>query len=700
MFRKRPGAAFAAAALSAGAVMLAGGTAAASAATARSTAIPGSAASKLATRHYVGAVSPASRVGFELVLKLRNPAAAQALVKRVSTPGSADYRHFLTAAQWEAAFSPSQAAVSRARAWLAREGFAVGATAADRITISASGTAAQVDHAFGVLLREYRVDGHTLREATRRLSVPASLAGIVSGAIGVDQTLAKPESAGNPDIPGSSRTEKATHPSDTVYPPAPPAFLTHPPCSQYYGQKSTLLTPPFGHGYSQTIPDVLCGYVPGQLRSAYGVGSDTGAGSTVAIIDAYGSATIDSDATQYFANNDPSNPFSQASFREIAQTPFDDESECGAPGWSTEQAIDVESVHAMAPDAHILYVGAQDCIQGLFNAEQYVIEHHLADIVTNSWADTGGDLFDTSSDQDAYEELFTMADGIGMTIQFSSGDDLDDFVDFGISTANFPSSSPLITAVGGTDVQINEAGQRIGELGWDEGRSFKCTANVVNILCSQSQLGQWLPASYDGGSGGWTSYVFPQPSYQQNVVPLALAERNSAIDGDTPMRVVPDISMEADPATGFLIGLTQTLPDGTAEYTQTRYGGTSLASPLLAGMIADAQQQAGGPIGFLNPTLYYQDYIQPTSIYDVVPEPTKEALYREDFAGAIGLGLPTTGTVDEVHELYYRGAEEFCDGDGSCSYKQEPLVTNPGYDSLTGLGSPGTNFIGVLASGQ
>ncbi len=699
MLRKRPGAALAAAALSVGAVMLAG-TSAASAATAGSTAIPGSAAPTVATRHYAGAVSASSPVSFELALQLQDPSGAQALVNSVSTPGTANYRQFPTAAQWEAQFSPSQGSVAQARAWLAQEGFTVGSTSADRITIPASGTAAQVEHAFGVSLSEYSVAGHTVREATGNLSIPASLAGIVTGALGINQTVATPADVGNPDIPGSSKAAPSTGTPSATFPPAPTAFLRHEPCSQYYGQNSTTVSPPFGNGYPKTLPDVLCGYKPGQLRSAYGVGSDTGAGSTVAIIDAYGSSTIAADAKQYFANNDPGNPFSQADFKQIDQTPFDDEAECAASGWATEQAIDVESVHGMAPKAHILYVGAQDCAQGLFNAEQNVIDNHLANIVTNSWADTGGDLFDTASDQKAFDELFTMADGTGMTIQFSSGDDLDDFADFGISTANFPSSSPLVTAVGGTDAQINQQGQRIGDLGWDEGRSFKCTSNMVGILCSQSQLGQWLPAGVDGGSGGWTSYVFPQPKYQEGVVPLALAERNSPIIGDTPMRVVPDISADADAATGFLIGLHQTLPNGKSEYTQTRYGGTSLASPLLAGMVADAQQVGGGPIGFLNPTIYYQDYVQPASIYDVVPEPTKEALYRQDYAGALGLGLPTTGVASEVHELYYRGTEEYCDADNSCSYKQEPLVTAKGYDSLTGLGSPGTNFIGVLASGQ
>ena len=74
----------------------------------------------------------------------------------------------------------------------------------------------------------------------------------------------------------------------------------------------------------------------------------------------------------------------------------------------------------------------------------------------------------------------------------------------------------------------------------------------------------------------------------------SLALRNAAVRGSTPMRVNPDISIDADPSTGFLIGLHQTFPGGKARYSLTRYGGTSLASPLLAGVIADADQAAIG----------------------------------------------------------------------------------------------------------
>ena len=86
-------------------------------------------------------------------------------------------------------------------------------------------------------------------------------------------------------------------------------------------------------------------------------------------------------------------------------------------------------------------------------------------------------------------------------------------------------------------------------------------------------------------------------------MPAALALRNEALFGPVPLRVEPDISMDADAQSGMLIGLTQTFPDGVY-YDQFKEGGTSLASPLLAGVIADADQAAGTPLGFLNPALY------------------------------------------------------------------------------------------------
>ena len=499
----------------------------------------------------------------------------------------------------------------------------------DRITISASGTAAQVEKAFGTTLKNYKLHGHTVRMAASTMSVPASLSGSVVGALGINQNIATPANASASAASTRASAGAATNP----FPPAPPAFITAPPCGSSYSAKIATVTPPFGHGYPGKVPYQVCGYKPGQLRSAYNIGSaHTGQGVTVAVIDAYGSSTIARDSARYFRMNDPGNPFANAHFSQLNSTPFTDEAECDASSWLNEQAIDVQSVHSMAPDAHILYVGAQNCIDGLFDSEQNVIDNGLANVVTNSWGDTAGDLLEDVASRTAFDDLFMLADTTGMSVLFSSGDNGDNFNLFGLSSADYPPSSPFVTAVGGTSLKVGANGQQRGQLGWATGRSFKCTANVVGGLagCTKSTVNTWLPVSLNGGSGGFTSYDYTQPWYQAGVVPSALALRNEALFGDVPLRVEPDISMDADPSTGFLIGLHETFPNGKVKYGQTRYGGTSLASPILAGVIADADQAAGTPVGFINPAIYKLDGTA-GAIDDILPG-GKQAQVRVDHA--------------------------------------------------------------------
>jgi len=642
-------------------------------------------------QHPVGAVASSARVDFSLVLRLRDAAGSQALLNAVSTPGSNGYRHYLTTAQWEARFSPTAGAVGRARAWLRSQGFTVGAVSKDRITVSASGTAAEVEKAFGTGLAYFRVHGRTVRLTTGSPSVPASLSTAVVGPMGLDQTTAVAAAAGTTSSPAGG-----TSATGVKLPPAPPAFITSPPCGRYYNQKIATVRPPFD-GYPNKVPYQVCGYKPGQFRSVYHVGSDTGKGTTVAIVDAYGSATIAQDATRYFKQNDPGNPFADAALSQHFAAPFTHEGLCAASSWLVEQALDVEAVHAMATKAHILFVGAKSCFNtDLFKANQYIIDNRLADAVTNSWGDSSGDVLDDSAYRTAFDDLFQLAGGTGMSVMFSTGDDGDNFDLTGISAPSYPASSPYVTAVGGTSLEIGASGNQIGELGWATGRSFKCTENAVNALpgCTRSTVNTWLPVSYDGGSGGYTSYNYPEPYYQAPVVPPVLAERNFT----APARVVPDISLDADPSTGFLIGLTEVFPDGKTGYNQPRYGGTSLASPLLAGAIADIDgaSLAGGraDVGFVNPVIYRLGTAD-GAIFDVRPA-GHQAQLRVDHAFTY-LGPAVKGVLTSFREITYEGPITYCDGTGNCATRDNTLTTAKGYDSMTGLGSPGPAFIRDLS---
>ena len=161
------------------------GAQAAGAAVSGRTPLKGSAVTAAARQHVVGAVAKSAQVDFELVLKLHDASGAASLVRAISSPGSASYRHYLTASQWESRFSPAASEVSSARTWLASEGFTVGPVSKDRITISASGTAAQVEKAFGTTLKNYKLHGRTVRMAASTMSVPASVSGSVAGALGI-----------------------------------------------------------------------------------------------------------------------------------------------------------------------------------------------------------------------------------------------------------------------------------------------------------------------------------------------------------------------------------------------------------------------------------------------------------------------------------------------------------------------------------
>ncbi|HUB39513.1 MAG TPA: S53 family peptidase [Streptosporangiaceae bacterium] len=653
----------------------------------------GSATPAAERSHSVGKVAASSKVTFDLLLKLRNASGASAFVRAVSSPGSRQFHHYLTDAQWESRYAPTKSQVAKARSWLRHNYFSVKSVAKDRLYVTATGTARRVEKTFGVSLGYYMVTGHKVRLASGALSIPASMAGTVAGTVGVNQYVATT----------GLTTTSASPAGKTAKPdqePAPPAGFRNPqPCSKYWGQKTdtadsgSLYAP-----YTAPLPYDVCGYKPAQLRGGYGLnrsvakGND-GTGVTIAIVDAYDSPTLLSDAQQYFRLNDPAHPLKSSQFENISPATVDDEAECGGSGWYDEQALDVESSHSMAPGANIQFVGAQDCQDtSLLAAEQTAITSG-ASVVSNSWGDTLGDLFTDAATKTAFDDTFMLADSTGVSILFSSGDDGDNFADFGLAVPDYPPTSPFVTAVGGTSLEVGAGNSRMAEYGWSTAKQTLCTpASSTNCGSATTPAGK---LAWQAGGGGGTSYYYTEPYYQAPVVPSALALRNEALFGPVPLRVVPDISMDADAQTGMLIGLTQTFPDGVY-YDQFKEGGTSLASPLLAGVIADADQAAVLPLGFLNPVLYKASITTPAAYNDTVApsDPDATAVIRVDYANTVDA---SAGYVVSVRAINYAGPETYCDGTGNCATRLVTLTAVPGFDGLTGLGSAGPRFIKTLS---
>jgi subtilase family serine protease len=618
-------------------------------------ALPGSVPSWATSANFVSASNPKANVGFRVYLGWRDQAGAEAVARSVSDPRSASYGKYVTPAQFRQRFAPAQSQVTAVQSWLRGQGFSVNYTPTNNHFVQAEGTVAQAAAAFGTSFGQYRYSGKVVRSPSKALSVPSSI-NFVSGVVGLDESALFVKPNKTPDAPPS------------------PAFVNAPPCSAYWNEKNTATTHPNGvtlpDAYGGPNPFAPCGWTPAQLRGAYGTagliaaGND-GTGQTVAIIDAYASPTIVSDVNTWSTRRGiptlAANQFSQVVPPGIFNKPQNNRQD--PQGWYGEETLDVEAVHAMAPGAKIVYVGAPNNFQDLDAAMNHVVDKGLARIVTNSYG------FSTEALPSGFikplNDTFIQAAAEGIGVYFSSGDSGDEAANHGgVRTVDWPASSPWVTAVGGTSLAVGASNNYLFETGWLTGRS-----NLVNGAWSPTP-----PGNFTTGSGGGTSRLFAQPTYQAGVVPNSIATSNG---GTFKGRAVPDVGIVGDPNTGFLVGQTQTFPDGSVRYSEFRLGGTSLSSPLFAGIMALADQAAGHAHGFANPALYAK---AGTSAYRDIVQPVNHlAVARVDFTNTVD---PSAGYIYSLRTL---------------DNWNLTIHTVAGYDDVTGMGSPnGASFINAL----
>jgi subtilase family serine protease len=603
------------------------------------TTLSGSVPKWATAKNLKGAADPATAVGFRVYLGWTDSDGAAALAKAVSDPHSSSYGHYLTPNQFRSRFAPSAADTAKVQNWLKGQGFDITYTPQNNHYISVEGTLAQAQAAFGAEFGIYSVRGHSLRAPSSELSIPSSLAATVKAVIGLDE---------------SYQFIQNYHKLDANAPPSA-GFRNSPPLSSFWAE---LLSPyAFPTGFTAlplaSVPWTIKGHTPDQIKAAYGLSGSgyNGAGQTVAIIDAYASPTILQDVNQWSTNRGlPTMNPSQLvqvvppGVYKRPQNPQQD-----PQGWYGEETLDVEAVHGMAPAAKIVYVGAPNNRQDLDAALNHVVDQHLAQIVTNSYGFSTTELLPPGFVKPVEDTLIQAAiEGIG--VYFSSGDNGDESSTFGFPTTDWPASSPWVTAVGGTSLGVTSSGARAVETGWGTS-NYNC--DTTTLVCTRTG---WLY-----GAGGGVSVVFAEPFYQQQAG-LQLTGRG-----------VPDVAAVGDPQTGLLVGQTQTFPDGV-HYDEYRIGGTSLSSPLFAGIMALADQKAGHPHGFANP-LFYDN---PAAFYDVLS--VKTAVARRNFNNSVDA---SAGTSDRLRT--------FDDYSGSTSQH-----TGRGWDNVTGLGTPGSAFLSLI----
>jgi subtilase family serine protease len=600
-----------------------------------------------AAHNALGAVPGSNRLTIQVWLKPQTAAAAS-YAAEVSTPGSPLFEHYLAPAAYTARFGATSKQMTSVESWLKSVHFTGISADPGRDYVQATAAVSTIDAAMKVQLDYYRPSAsvnagqYRLRANDRAVSLPAAIAASVLGVSGLDnaapvRTYSKPVES--PQPPASSAGK-------------PIAF----PCSQWYAQHYAHRLP---KQYGATsFPTIVCGYTANQLRGAYGYNRhNVGKGVTIALVE----VGLTQDMFETLQDYTKASRIESPSPRRYAELSLGQGSSCGDP-FDIEEQLDVESSYLMAPLANQLVVGGDSCnngfygLQALFDADTTILngvgDHPLAQIASNSWE--GGDEAVPLNMLNIEHAYLLRAAAEGVSMLFSAGDGS------GVET---PSSDPYATAVGGSTLGIGQKDPRLFETGWSTG----WTVDVKN---------KWVFQGEAYASGGGPSLLWAQPAYQRGVVPNSLAKAPGNRGGL--VRAVPDISADADPSTGMAVGVLSFNSKGIVNgFYQESIGGTSLASPLVAGLLADAEQYKK-PFGFLNPALY--KLAGTSAIHDTLPITSKTPSRYHGVACDVAFcGLLSYFPFDDQSWSMqgYTGQ-----------------VTKKGYDTMSGIGTPnGQNFI-------
>jgi len=645
----------------------------------------------------LGPVNAASPIEITVWMKLHDQQSLDALVAAQQAGKGA----YLSMEQVRAQHAPSSADVAKVAAFLRAQGFTV-RPGQDNLYLKAFATVARVQSAFQVELHQYDLYGRTFRASARSATLPPELVPLVAAVGGLSSlgaepqiarvgktaaggvhTAAEAEGLAPQPVPFNAQSNGLVFSAQCFYPPTTETFSGGGVTATYQGNR-------YGAPIHSPPPNAApCGYQPSDIQTAYNLtplyqrGLD-GAGTTIAIVDAYGSTTIANDVQVFSAamGLPPAN-------LTIIGTPTESNFSTDAnAGWATETTLDVEWVHAIAPGAQILLVvtptnSFSDLFAGIITAASTPGVVAISD----SWSGYDSSAFGVVGGYTFYNPLDTILQAIGaagISVDFSTGDFGDNASALGglYTTTGWPASSPFATGVGGVSVALDANKHIAWQTSW--GTELTEIADTVALGSPPIDVGNPGPF-YEGfiyGGTGGMSDVYPKPFWQQGV------------PGDR--RGTPDISWVADPFTGVEIIFST---DSTGHHFGIEViGGTSVACPMFTALWGIATQRAHHRLGQAAPRLYR---LPPSSgaITDVVSMGSQNNVTGTiidsngtDPMRASELAAPLNNQPKFISALYNspHSTRWFVLMFGVDS----TLQAGPGWDQATGLGTPnGWNFV-------
>ncbi|MFF9819839.1 S8 family serine peptidase [Streptomyces sp. NPDC014006] len=450
---------------------------------------------------------------------------------------------------------------------------------------------------------------HIVRTGRGAAAASATVAATVAAAAFAAAALATAPSAG---------ATSAAAPAAVPHTKAVPAIVGH-----------TLV-----HGVAAPLPTDQCQakwkiacYNPLQYRTAYNLNplyrkGITGKGRTIVIVDSFGSPTIQHDLDVY--SKQFGLPSTKVQVVKWGNVPVFDPKNADMTGWAGESTLDVEMAHAVAPGARIVLVETAVAetegttgLPEMMDAEKYLIDRGVGDVITQSFGATEntfpgfekGDFSSIAKLRYAFQE----ANRKHVTVLASSGDGgaTDATADgkgyYKERVNSWPSSDPLVTSIGGTQLHLDNQGRRVKP------------DSVYND---------------NGAGGGGQSHVFSRPAFQNGVKNVVGARRGT-----------PDVSMAAAVNGGAWI---YSSFDPTASGWDVS-GGTSEASPLFSGIVALADQVAGHRVGDINEALYGLARHRGTGVIDVNDGTDNSYAGVTGYKAVNGYDMATgVGTIDAL----------------------------------------------------